>query len=96
VTILFLTEARSELVATSEYYQEQVVGLGEDFLDEVETVLNMIQLHPESGTTITATKRRFLLSRFPYGIIYSVDVNVITIFAVMHLRRKPGYWSPRK
>jgi toxin ParE1/3/4 len=96
VTILFLAEARGELVAASEYYQDQVVGLGEDFLDEVDSVLNLIQKHPESGTKITADKNRFLLSRFPYGIIYSVDQNVIVIFAVMHLRRKPGYWSSRK
>jgi len=35
--------------------------------------------------------RRYLLQRFPYGVIYAVDEDVIYIAAVMHLKRKPGY-----
>jgi toxin ParE1/3/4 len=39
--------------------------------------------------------RRYLLQRFPYGIIYAVEGKVIYIAAVMHLKRKPGYWVSR-
>jgi hypothetical protein len=35
------------------------------------------------------------VSRFPYGIIYSDEEGQITIFAVMNLKRKPGYWKSR-
>ena len=31
----------------------------------------------------------------PYGVIYAVDEGVIYIAAVMHLKRKPGYWVSR-
>ncbi|MCZ6674550.1 MAG: type II toxin-antitoxin system RelE/ParE family toxin [Verrucomicrobia bacterium] len=40
--------------------------------------------------------RRHLLARFPYGIIYRIDDDVIYVVAVMHLKRNPGYWKNRK
>lgn len=95
MTIKFHSEARIEFFEAAEYYEEQVFGLGDDFIDEVEKVLDVIKQQPKSGTKVTDTERRFLISRFPYGIIYSVDDDLITIFAVMNLRRKPGYWKSR-
>ncbi|MDI6400573.1 type II toxin-antitoxin system RelE/ParE family toxin [Balneolaceae bacterium ANBcel3] len=95
MTIKFHSEARKEFIEAAEYYEEQVVGLGSDFIDQVEKVLDVIEQQPASGTKITKTERRFLVSRFAYGIIYSVEEDQITIFAVMNLRRKPGYWKSR-
>ncbi len=95
MTIKFHSKARKEFFEVAEYYEEQVVGLGDGFIDEVEKVLEVIEQQPSSGTKITNTERRFLVSRFPYGIIYSVEEDLITIFAVMNLRRKPGYWKSR-
>ena len=95
MTIKFHSEARKEFFGAADYYEEQVVGLGDVFIDEVEKVLDVIEQQPASGTKITKTERRFLVSRFPYGIIYSVDEDLITIFAVMDLRRNPGYWKSR-
>lgn len=95
MTIKFHSEARKEFFEAADYYEEQVVGLGDVFIDEVEKVLDVIEQQPSSGTKITNTERRFLVSRFPYGIIYSVEEERITIYAVMNLRRKPGYWESR-
>ncbi|MEX0648766.1 MAG: type II toxin-antitoxin system RelE/ParE family toxin [Balneolaceae bacterium] len=95
MTIKFHSEARKEFFENAEYYEEQVVGLGDDFIDEVEKVLDVIEQQPSAGTKITDTERRFLLSRFPYGVIYSVEADQIVIFAMMNLRRKPGYWKSR-
>ena len=95
MTIQFHSEARKEFFKAAEYYENQVVGLGDSFIDEVEKVLTVIVEQPTSGTKITPTERRFLVSRFPYGLIYSSNKDQITIFAVMNLRRKPGYWKSR-
>ena len=95
MTIKFHSEARKEFFEASEYYEEQVVGLGDHFINEIEKVLNVIEQQPSSGIKITNTERRFLVSRFPYGIIYSVEDDLIIIYAVMNLRRKPGYWKTR-
>ena len=61
MTIRLHSEARKEFF--------EAVSLGEDFIDEVEKVLDAIGQQPASGTKITNTERRFLVSRFSYGII---------------------------
>jgi hypothetical protein len=39
--------------------------------------------------------RRYLVQQFPYGLIYAVQGDTIYVAAVMHLKRKPGYWVAR-
>lgn len=39
--------------------------------------------------------RRALVSRFPYGIIYSEGKGELFIVAVMHLHRDPDYLKDR-
>ena len=95
MTFHFHSEARKEFFEAADYYEEQVVGLGDVFIDEIEKVLEVIKQQPTSGTKITKTERRFLVSRFPYGLIYSIEKDQIIIFAVMNLRRKSGYWKSR-
>lgn len=77
--VKFHSEARKEFFEAADYYEVQVVGLGDVFIDEVEKVLDVIEQQPASGTKITKTERRFLVSRFPYGIIYSIEEDQITI-----------------
>jgi hypothetical protein len=33
---------------------------------------------------------------FPFGVLYTVQNDTITVFAVMHLSREPGYWKSRR
>jgi len=89
-------EAAQELTHSIEYYEEKSEGLGAEFLDEVEEAIAQVLVHPDSGTLLTQSDRRVLLDRFPYGIIYEVSENLITINAVMHLSRNPDYWKSGK
>jgi len=36
-----------------------------------------------------------VLHRFPFSIVYLDDPEVLTIVAVAHAKRKPGYWRRR-
>ncbi len=38
---------------------------------------------------------RCLLNRFPYGVLYRVDIDAIRVGAVMHLNRDPKNWRLR-
>lgn len=89
-------EAARELANSIKYYEKKSVGLGAEFLDEVEHAISLILTYPDSGTLLTDDDRRFLLNRFPFGIIYEVSEELLTIYAVMHLRRSPDYWKSRK
>ena len=89
-------EAVQELTSSIQYYEEKSEGLGAEFLDEVENAIAKILTHPDSGTLITRNDRRVLLDRFPYGIINEVSEVIITITAVIYLRRNPDYWKSKK
>ncbi len=87
--VKFHSEARTEFFVAAEYYESKVAGLGEEFIYEIEKVLIIIQQYPSIGTKITPSERRFLTNRFPYGIIYNVKDELITILAIMNLRQDP-------
>ena len=39
--------------------------------------------------------RRFLLRRFPFSLLYRVELTRLVIVAVAHAHRRPGYWKQR-
>tara|TARA_R100001143_G_C3361083_1_gene135879 strand:- start:3826 stop:4116 length:291 start_codon:yes stop_codon:yes gene_type:complete len=96
MTFQYHPEAARELLSSVQYYEEKSMGLGAEFLDEIEETIAQALAHPKSGSLITKNDRRILLDKFPYEIIYDVSENIITINAVKHMKRKPGYWESRK
>lgn len=93
--IRFLSPAERELDEAYEYYESQISGLGNEFLDEIMISLSRIKKYPEGWPSFSDNTRRCLTNRFPYGIIYLLDTNEIVIVAVAHLHRKPRYWKNR-
>lgn len=77
------------------FYEERSPGLGRDFLEEIERTIDSLVAHPESGPRISRNLRRRIVRRFPFGVIYAVETDRIIIVAIMHLRRRPGYWKGR-
>ncbi len=76
-------------------YEEQQGGLGETFLGEIEQGLGRIQQFSSLWPIFESEYRRYLLRRFPFGIIYRLDQEGIIVVAVAHLRREPGFWKNR-
>ncbi len=95
MNIRFLSIAQQEFDDTVEWYQQQSVQLGEQFLDEANRSIKRIVTYPSSCTKIDNDLRRCLVNRFPYGLIYGIDEDTIVIVAVAHLHRKPRYWAKR-
>jgi plasmid stabilization system protein ParE len=93
--IVFHTQAAEEMRAAAAYYEAQEPGLGDAFLDDIEQALQSIQQFPQLWSVYDGEYRRYLLKRFPYGLIYRIDEARILIVAVAHLHLKPGYWKDR-
>ena len=43
-----------------------------------------------------ANTRRYIFSVYPFSLVYSLAVHEVTVVAVAHAKRKPGYWLSRK
>ena len=77
------------------WYEEQSEDLGEELLDEIESSYQAIADFPKAWAPFPYGFRRYLLSRFPYSVIYKTDEEMIYIIAIMHNSRKPDFWLDR-
>jgi plasmid stabilization system protein ParE len=94
--LLFHPDTLEEIKSSFDWYQEQVKGLGHDFIQELDEAFSSIQSLPSTWPKMGQFHRRFILSRFPYSVIYkNVDADKIFVVAIMHNHRKPGYWNER-
>ena len=93
--VLFHPEAEEEMMASSLFYETRIKGLGYKFLKEIERSLTLISPSPETWPVFSEDIRRFLLRRFPFGLLYEIHSEHLYIVAVMHLHREPYYWRSR-
>ncbi len=95
MNVRFLQVAKTELDDTVEYYNRERAGLGYEFLWEVFFAIDRIRQFPRAWQQFDEDARRCLVRRFPYGIIYVQEDDLILILAVAHLHREPDYWIDR-
>ena len=69
--------AVKELKDAIEYYEIQQKGLGQKFKDEIKRSLKIIKRFPEIGSSEKGDVRKFLLHKFPYKILYSIENKYI-------------------
>jgi|GEM_PF-302111 len=77
--VRFLPAVVFELESAAEDYEEVEPGLGNEFRQEVRSIVAFIERHHRIGPAVNVgTKtalREFVLNRFPYRLIYSIDAN---------------------
>jgi toxin ParE1/3/4 len=93
--IVFHPEAEAEFLAAVDYYEDCKTGLGIDFALEINSTMANILNFPNAWPIFADNLRRCLVNRFPFGIIYTQEENMIFVLAVMHLHRNPEYWKDR-
>ena len=93
--VIFHAEALEEMLESARYYDERSEGLGWDFLAAVEQATHRITASPHAGPIQRRDVRGRLVAGFPFTVLYSIEPDQIFVVAVMHQRRKPGYWMKR-
>jgi plasmid stabilization system protein ParE len=93
--------ARVELAEILEYYAAQQPGLDAQFLAEFEHAALRLGQFPKIGSVAGGLvssdrrSRRLMMRRFPYLLIYSLAPASVTIVAIAHQSRRPGFWQNR-
>lgn len=78
-----------------EHSVEYGLELAQRFADEYDRVSSSIGEHPNLNAEIEPGVRRAFLRGFPYALVYTVESDRVLVLAVMHHRRRPGYWKDR-
>jgi toxin ParE1/3/4 len=92
---VFHPEANEEYAEAAEYYSNIAPRLGTRFHDEIERLILEVRRHPERFFRISPPVQRAKSPEFPYSVVYLDQPDQIWIVAVMHSKRRPGYWRHR-
>ena len=93
--LIYHPEAEAEIIEAAKYYDRQVSGLGGQFLEAIDGAVAATLDAPERWRRVDGEIRRSLPGRFPFGIYYRTEGEVLRILAVKHHRRHPDYWRRR-
>ena len=93
--LTFHPAAREEFLAAVDDYEAAAPGLGRRFLVAVREAAALLGAHPNAGSPRSPSARRLVVQGFPFDLIYQVHREGLTILAVAHHRRRPGYWRTR-
>ena len=90
--------ALAELDRAADWYDGREPGLGFDFRDAIDDVLEAALVFPMAARAWrrSADIRVALVDRFPFSIPYRIDGEVIVVLAIAHAKRRPGYWAKRR
>ena len=94
--IIFSTIAQQELDDALHFYELEYEGLGYRFKAEIKKAALRISEYPKAWSFESKEIRKCLLHKFPYKLLYSIELDHIFVIAVAHQHRKPDYWIERK
>lgn len=94
-SLRFHPAAREELVAATDWYVERSGTAAAGFVREIERAISRIVEGPERYPLTRLGRRRFVLLRYPYDIVYRLVRDEIEIVAIAHHARRPAYWRGR-
>ena|SRR5438034_6830327 len=94
--VIFHRLAAREYQRAHDWYARRSARAAQRFQDEIRRVILQMAQAPDLGAVYNGPYRWLRLRRFPYLLYYEVvDPTQVTLFAVAHARRRPGYWLRR-
>jgi len=94
-TLVFHQLALEEVQDAHDWYEQQRSGLGVEFMDAIDEVVQRIVINPNSYPKAYQQRRKALPARFPYLVIFELHGDVILVVAVIHASRNPKHWQDR-
>ena len=88
-------EAEYELRTAYLWYESIQPGLGEELLDCVDSVFDILSEHPRRFRVIHEDARLALVRRFPYQVIYLVGEARVLVVAIPHAKQDSSGWTGR-
>jgi plasmid stabilization system protein ParE len=84
--------AVAEIQEAHDWYEARGRGLGQEFLDEIDQVLAVLEEYPLRFPLVHRDVRRALTRRFPYAIWFRIRGEQVVVLTVLHQARDPARW----
>jgi plasmid stabilization system protein ParE len=93
--VRLLPEAEKELLEAAQWYSQQSIGLDYEFIRCIDEAMARIVRAPLMFPVVHRDRRRVIVKRFPYSIIFDVMEDEVLIYAIFHFSRSPKRWKRR-
>jgi toxin ParE1/3/4 len=87
--------AWEEIEGADDWYLSRSLDASLEFLHELDSAVEDILQAPQRWPKYLYGTRRLVMQRFPFSVVYLEGPDLITIIAVAHSKRRPGYWKGR-
>ena len=95
IEIVICSAAQEEYAEALKWYLEKNVDVAERFDAELARLIDIIASYPQRYPFCDERHQFCLMRRFPYQVIYRVDLDRAVVIAIAHTSREPNYWSSR-
>jgi len=82
-------EANLEIIEAYLYYEEKRTGLGEEFLEHLESYFDRIKNNPKHFPQKRNPYREAFIKRFPFLIIYEIKKDIVIVYSVFNTWQNP-------
>jgi toxin ParE1/3/4 len=88
--------AETDAAEAIRWYTEQKPDLASRFLEALSGTLGNVERNPRLYPAVNGEMRRALFPKpFPYMVLYRIDGDWISVYAVLHQARDPDRWKRR-
>jgi toxin ParE1/3/4 len=88
--------AETDVAEAIRWYAEQKPDLASRFYEALSSTLRNIEHNPHLYPVVDGKTRRALFPKpFPYMVLYRIEGDMISVYAVLHQARDPAHWKRR-
>jgi plasmid stabilization system protein ParE len=91
-SVVLAPAAESDIEEAFHWYQGRDAAAADAFRAEALDAIDRLAADAMRWRVDANGNRRRLLKHFPYSVWFEVEADTVTILAVAHHRRLPGYW----
>lgn len=93
--VTFHRAARAEFIEAAAWYEMQRLGLGTEFIAEIERCITLAADQSRLYAVAHNGIRRITAKRFPYSVYFRAQAQRVVVLAVFHSSRDPTIWQRR-
>ena len=93
--VVLLPEAEAELRDAFLWYFDRSPLAADAFGNEVDEAIDGLEETASDWPKDEDGVHFYLLKHFPYTVRYEITGSDVTVLAIAHQRREPGYWGQR-
>lgn len=93
--VVLRDEAQAEFDESFDWYDARRIGLGAEFVAEVQRVFDRVVANPLLHPVALADVRKAVVRRFPFVVYYRPHADRVEVLAVFHTSRDPQDWQRR-